>query len=91
MDETVDEAMDETVDEEDAGREIDLECPAGEVVVIRTTNPTPICVDGGTANKWVGYGMATIVAGTSSDGADEEAMDETVDEDADNEDIDKQQ
>ena len=42
-------------------QEIDLECPKNEVVVVRTTNLNPICVDESTALKWVSYGMATIV------------------------------
>ena len=35
-----------------------LECMEGEVTVVRTTNPNPICIDEDTALKWVGYGMA---------------------------------
>jgi len=53
------------------------ECQAGEVVVIRTTNPDPICVDEDTANKWVQYKMATIV--TASDEVEEVPM-EVMDE-----------
>ena len=38
-----------------------LECSEGEVTVVRTTNPNPICVNQGTALKWVSYGMAIIM------------------------------
>ena len=51
--------------------EDDLQCPAGEVVVVRTTNPNPICVEESTAHKWVRYGMATIVESFTSDEVEE--------------------
>jgi hypothetical protein len=60
--------------------EIDLECQAGEVTVVRTTNPNPICVNEDTANKWVEYGLATIVAGASSDEVEETPAEESIDE-----------
>jgi len=42
-----------------------IHCPSGEVTVVRTTNPNPICVDAGTAAKWEQRGMATIVGEVS--------------------------
>jgi hypothetical protein len=59
--------------------DIDLECQVGDVAVVRTTNPTPICVNEDTANKWVEYGLATIVAGASSDEVEEIPAEESVD------------
>jgi len=58
-------------------QEIDLECPKNEVVVVRTTNLNPICVDESTALKWVSYGMATIVEEPSEE-MEEEIAEETV-------------
>jgi len=55
-----------------SAQEIDLECPKNEVVVVRTTNPNPICVDKATANRWVQYKIAEIV--------DESIKDETITE-----------
>ncbi len=34
--------------------DFDLECPENKVVIIRTTNPDPICVYATTAQHWVG-------------------------------------
>ena len=85
MDEAPMEVMDEAPMDEapmevmDEGTGMGLECQAREVVVIRTTNPDPTCVDEVTANKWVQYKMATIVADSSSDEVEEvpeDAMDE---------------
>jgi len=42
-------------------QEIDIECPKNEVVVVRTTNPNPVCVDKSTAERWVGLKIAEIV------------------------------
>ncbi len=47
-------------------------CMASDVAVKRTTNPQIICVNKSTAEKWVRYGMATIVGGPS----EAEAMEE---------------
>lgn len=41
--------------------EIDLECPENKVVVVRTTNPNPVCVFDTTAERWVELGLAEIV------------------------------
>jgi len=38
-----------------------LVCVSGEVTLVRTTNPKPICVDESTANRWVQLGMAEII------------------------------
>lgn len=39
----------------------DLECPVGEMEIIRATNPDPICVNSDTAQRWVGMGIAEYV------------------------------
>ncbi len=41
--------------------EIELQCMSGEVVVIRVTNPNPICVEQSTAERWSQLGIAEIV------------------------------
>ncbi len=41
--------------------EIELQCMSGEVVVIRVTNPNPICIDQNTAERWSQLGIAEIV------------------------------
>jgi hypothetical protein len=41
--------------------DLDLECPVNKVVVIRTTNPDPICVYDTTAQSWVRMGIAKYV------------------------------
>lgn len=41
--------------------EIDLECPENKVVVVRTTNPNPICVFDTTAERWIQLGLAEII------------------------------
>ena len=42
-----------------------IHCPSGEITVVRTTNPNPICVNENTAMKWEQRGMATIVGEAS--------------------------
>ncbi len=44
-----------------SAQEIDLECPKNEGVVVRTTNPNPICVDQITAQRWAELGITEIV------------------------------
>jgi hypothetical protein len=39
----------------------DLDCPENKVVIVRTTNPNPICVYHATAQHWVGMGIAEYV------------------------------
>ena len=41
--------------------DLDLECPVNKVVVIRTTNPDPICVYDTTAQNWVRMGIAEFI------------------------------
>ena len=41
--------------------EIDLECPENKVVVVRTTNPNPVCVFETTAERWVQLEYAEII------------------------------
>jgi len=38
-----------------------LVCVGGEVTIVRTTNPKPICVDETTADRWVQLGIAEIL------------------------------
>jgi len=45
--------------------EEELVCPAGEVEVVRVTNPNPICIEQNTAQRWVQLGIAEIVVKTS--------------------------
>jgi len=54
--------------------EIELQCMSGEVVVIRVTNPNPICVEQSTAERWSQLGIAEIV------GEPVEVMEEVMDE-----------
>jgi len=42
----------------------DLECPGNKIVVVRTTNPNPICVFDTTAERWIELGIAEIVSKT---------------------------
>ena len=39
----------------------DLECPENKIVVVRTTNPNPVCVFDTTAERWVGLGIAEFI------------------------------
>ncbi len=41
--------------------DFDLECPENKVVVVRTTNPNPICVSDSTAQRWVILELAEII------------------------------
>jgi len=41
--------------------DFDLECPENKVIIVRTTNPNPICVYHATAQHWVGMGIAEFV------------------------------
>jgi len=41
--------------------DFDLECPENKVVIVRTTNPDPICVYDDTAQRWVEMGIAEFV------------------------------
>ena len=47
--------------------EQEISCVTGEVLVIRTTNPNPICVSEDTALRWVEIGLATIVKEYTAD------------------------
>jgi len=47
-----------------SAQEIDLDCPTNKIVVVRTTNPNPICVFDTTAERWVELGIAEIVSKT---------------------------
>ena len=44
--------------------DFDLECPENKVVIIRTTNPDPICVFDTTATRWVEMGIAEFIEKT---------------------------
>jgi len=44
-----------------SAQEIDFDCPKNEVVVVRTTNPNPICVSDYTAQRWVTLELAEII------------------------------
>jgi len=46
---------------EEVFAEEELVCPAGEVEVVRVTNPNPICVNESTAQRWVSLGITEIV------------------------------
>jgi len=52
----------------------DLECPENKIVVVRTTNPNPVCVYDTTAERWVGLGIAEFIDNTSIN--DEEILHE---------------
>ncbi|MGV7225646.1 MAG: hypothetical protein ACQ9CV_01830 [Nitrosopumilus sp.] len=39
----------------------DLECPENKTIVVRMTNPNPVCVFDSTAERWVGLGIAEFV------------------------------
>jgi len=39
----------------------DLECPENKIIIIRTTNPDPICVYHDTAQRWIGMRIAEFV------------------------------
>ena len=41
--------------------DLDLECPENKIVVVRTTNPNPVCVFDTTAERWVGLGIAEFI------------------------------
>jgi imidazolonepropionase-like amidohydrolase len=45
----------------------EIDCTDGEVTVIRVNDPKPICINEETAEKWVSYGIATIVTHQSED------------------------
>ena len=57
-----------------SAQEIDLECPKNEVVVVRTTNPNPICIDESTAERWVVLGIAEIIGETKEKPITEEEI-----------------
>ncbi len=57
-----------------SAQEIDFECPKNEVVVVRTTNPNPICVDESTAERWVVLGLAEIIGETKEKQITEEEI-----------------
>jgi len=57
-----------------SAQEIDFECPKNEVVVVRTTNPNPICVDESTAHRWVSLGLAEIIGETQEKETTEEEI-----------------
>ena len=52
----------------------DLECPENKVIIVRTTNPNPICVYDSTAQRWVEMGMAEFVISPSIDDVVEEKI-----------------
>ncbi len=54
--------------------EVELQCMSGEVTVVRTTNPDPICINEITANRWVQLGIAEIIG----EPMEEEMMEETM-------------
>ncbi len=61
----------------------DLECPENKVVIVRTTNPNPICVYDITAQNWVRMGIAEFVDTTPEETVDtttEETVDTTLEE-----------
>ena len=39
----------------------DLECPENKTIVVRMTNPNPVCVFDSTAERWVGLGIAEYI------------------------------
>jgi len=43
-------------------QESELTCPRGEVIVVRTTDPNPICIDNATAHRWVQLKIAEILS-----------------------------
>jgi len=57
-----------------SAQDIDLECPKNEVVVVRTTNPNPICIDESTAERWVVLGIAEIIGETKEKQITEEEI-----------------
>ena len=57
-----------------SAQEIDFECPKNEVVVVRTTNPNPICIDESTAERWVVLGLAEIIGETKEKQTTEEEI-----------------
>jgi len=58
----------------------DIECQYGKVVVVRTTNPNPICIDAATADRWVVLGIAEIVVLTEEESTEETMEEETVED-----------
>ncbi|KKK90674.1 hypothetical protein LCGC14_2720630, partial [marine sediment metagenome] len=58
-----------------------ITCPAGEVEVVRVTNPNPICVDQSTAERWVQLGIAEIV-GEPVEVMEESVMEETMEQES---------
>ena len=65
-----------------SAQEIDLECPKNEVVVVRTTNPNPICIDESTAERWVVLGIAEIIGETKEKQITEEEIVPEIEESA---------
>jgi len=65
-----------------SAQEIDLECPKNEVVVVRTTNPNPICIDESTAERWVVLGIAEIIGETKEKQITEEEIIPGIEESA---------
>jgi hypothetical protein len=57
-----------------SAQEIDLQCPKNEVVVVRTTNPNPICIDESTAERLVELGLAEIIGETKEKQLTEEEI-----------------
>jgi hypothetical protein len=58
----------------------DLECPENKTIVIRTTNPNPVCVFDLTAERWVGLGIAEFIDTTpEEETVDTIPEDETID------------
>jgi alkyl sulfatase BDS1-like metallo-beta-lactamase superfamily hydrolase len=39
----------------------EIVCPVGEVETLRVTNPNPVCIDHGTAKRWMQLGIAEII------------------------------
>ena len=45
----------------------DLECPEHKTIVVRMTNPNPVCVFDSTAERWIGLGIAEYVDTTAEE------------------------
>ena len=52
----------------------DLECPENKVIIVRTTNPDPICVYDATAQNWIRMGISEFVTSPSIDDVVEEKI-----------------
>lgn len=57
--------------------DLDLECPDNKVIIVRTTNPDPICVFDTTAYRWVNMGIAEYVEDTKTESLETIPVEET--------------